>query len=156
MVRCTGASCCISRLDEYPNDRDQQHGSESDYGDLEVGGSVCGEYRPVHGVLPESTLASPVYFQLCYSLRIRGRAAWIWARLLLSRLSEQLCSGVRWHRRRGKIGTGIGSQRARTGRDSTRPFPPSLPPGSPRNRDHDACFGGCASIPSFSPPLKDY
>jgi hypothetical protein len=121
-----------------------------------VGGSVCGEYRPVHGVLPESTLASPVYFQLCCSLRIRGRAAWIWARLLLSRLSEQLCSGVRWHRRRGKIGTGIGSQRARTGRDSTRPFPPSLPPGSPRNRDHDACFGGCASIPSFSPPLKDY
>jgi hypothetical protein len=44
MAKGTGASGCISGLDEYPNDRDQQQGSESGYGDLEMGGSVCGEY----------------------------------------------------------------------------------------------------------------
>jgi hypothetical protein len=51
----TGASGCISRLDENPNDRDQQHGSEPDHDDLAVDGSVCGEHRPVHGSPPNET-----------------------------------------------------------------------------------------------------
>ena len=40
------------KLKKNPNDRDQQHGSDPDRSDLEVGCTVSGEYRSVHCIRP--------------------------------------------------------------------------------------------------------
>ena len=40
------------KLKKNPNDRDQQHGSDPDRSDPEVGCTVSGEYRSVHCIRP--------------------------------------------------------------------------------------------------------
>jgi hypothetical protein len=40
------------KLKKNPNDRDQQHGSDPDRSDLEVGCTVSGEYQSVHCIRP--------------------------------------------------------------------------------------------------------
>jgi len=45
----TSAGGCFIRLKKKPNANDQQRGSDTDRGDLEVGGStICGEHEWVH------------------------------------------------------------------------------------------------------------